>query len=330
MEKIKKIAVIGAGSWGTALAILLGEKGHKVSLWARRKELADEINEKKENRQYLKGIKIPSSVTATHSMKDAVENSGMVVFAVPSEFLRHTVKSFSEFIHKDAIVVHVAKGIEEDTGKLMSKILEEELPQAKSIVVLSGPNHAEEVAFKLPTATVVASESKSAGELAAKVFSTPYFKTYPHDDVTGVEICGAIKNIVAIAIGVCDGLKLGDNAKASILTLGLSEMSVIARKFGAKRETCYGLAGVGDLVATCYSNHSRNRLVGEELAKGKSIAQIKKEMCGMIAEGIKNTKAVYQLCKNNGLETPLISHVHKVLYRGMDLKEAIGQLLDII
>src|SRR3989338_10141365 len=177
MEKIKKIAVIGAGSWGTALAILLGEKGHKVSLWARRKELADEINEKKENRQYLKGIKMPSSVTATHSMKDAVENSGMVVFAVPSEFLRHTVKSFSEFIHKDAIVVHVAKGIEEDTGKLMSKILEEELPQAKSIVVLSGPNHAEEVAFKLPTATVVASESKSAGELAAKVFSTPYFKT---------------------------------------------------------------------------------------------------------------------------------------------------------
>ena len=330
MEKIKKIAVIGAGSWGTALAVLLGEKGYAVSLWARRNELAGEINKKKENGQYLKGIKMPPSVTATHSIKDTVEDCSMVVFAVPSGFLRDTARLFSPLIKKGTIVVHVAKGIEENSGKLMSEALGEELPEAADIVVLSGPNHAEEVAVKLPTATVVASENKSARELVAKVFYTPYFKTYPHDDVKGVEICGAIKNIVAIAIGVCDGLRLGDNAKASILTLGLSEMSVIARKFGAKRETCYGLAGVGDLVATCYSQHSRNRFVGEELAKGKSIGQISKEMHGMIAEGVKNTKAVFQLCRNNGLETPLISHVHKVLYRGMDLKEAIGQLLDII
>src|SRR3989338_4081871 len=316
--KISKISIIGAGSWGTALAILLAEKGYKVSLWARRKELAVEINKKRENGQYLKNIRIPKNITATHSMKDAAENSDMVVFAVPSEFLRHTAKSFSGFIKKNMIVVHVVKGIEENSGKLMSNVLEEELKK-EDIAVLSGPNHAEEVAYKLPTATVIVSKSKNITELVAEVFYMPYFKTYPHDDVTGVEICGAIKNIVAIAIGVCDGLKFGDNSKASILTLGLSEMGIIARKFGAKRGTCYGLAGVGDLVATCYSNHSRNRLVGEELAKGKSIAQIKKEMCGMIAEGIKNTKAVYQLCKNNGLETPLISHVHKVLYRGMDL-----------
>ena len=327
--KISKISIIGAGSWGTALAILLAEKGYKVSLWARRKELAVEINKKRENSQYLKNIKIPANIIATHSMKDAAENSDMVVFAVPSEFLRHTAKSFSGFIKKNMIVVHVVKGIEENSGKMMSQVLEEELKK-EDIAVLSGPNHAEEVAYKLPTATVIASKSKNITELVAEVFYMPYFKTYSHDDVTGVEICGAIKNIVAIAIGVCDGLKLGDNAKASILTLGLSEMGIIARKFGAKRETCYGLAGVGDLVATCYSHHSRNRFVGEELAKGKSIGQVNKEMYGMIAEGIKNTKAVYHLCKKNGIKTPLITHAYKVLYEGMDLKEAIDQLLNII
>ena len=329
MKDIKKISIIGAGSWGTALAILLAEKGYKVSLWTRRKELAAEINKKRENSQYLKGIRMPKSIIATHSMKDAAENSGMVVFAVPSEFLRHTAKSFSGFIKKNMVVVHVVKGIEENSGKLMSMVLEEEL-KIDGIAVLSGPNHAEEVANKLPTATVVASKNKNTSELVAEVFYMPYFKTYPHDDVTGVEVCGAIKNIVAIAIGVCDGLKFGDNSKASILTLGLSEMGIIARKFGPKRGTCYGLARVGDLVATCYSRHSRNRFVGEELAKGKSMEQISREMHGMIAEGIKNTKAVYQLCKSNGIKTPLITHAYKVLYEGMDLKKAIDQLLDII
>src|SRR3989338_3257329 len=327
--KISKISIIGAGSWGTALAILLAEKGYKVSLWARRKGLAVEINKKRENSQYLKNIKIPANIIATHSMKDAAENSDMVVFAVPSEFLRHTAKSFSGFIKKNMVVVHVVKGIEENSGKMMSQVLEEELKK-EDIAVLSGPNHAEEVAYKLPTATVIASKSKNITELVAEVFYMPYFKTYSHDDVTGVEICGAIKNIVAIAIGVCDGLKLGDNAKASILTLGLSEMGIIARKFGAKRETCYGLAGVGDLVAKCYSHHSRNRFVGEELAKGKSMEQISREMHGMIAEGIKNTKEDYKLCKHKGIETPLIAHTYKVLYDGMDIKEAIGQLLDSI
>src|SRR3989338_9504309 len=325
--KISKISIIGAGSWGTALAILLAEKGYKVSLWARRKGLAVEINKKRENSQYLKNIKIPANIIATHSMKDAAENSDMVVFAVPSEFLRHTAKSFSGFIKKNMIVVHVVKGIEENSGKLMSMVQEEEL-KIDGIAVLSGPNHAEEVANKLPTATVVASKNKNTSELVAEVFYMPYFKTYPHDDVTGVEVCGAIKNIVAIAIGVCDGLKFGDNAKASILTLGLSEMSIIARKFGAKRETCYGLAGVGDLVATCYSHYSRNRLVGEKLANGESINQINKEMHGMIAEGIKNTKAIYKLCGAKGIETPLVLYSYKVLYEGMNLRQAIKELLD--
>lgn len=328
MGKIDSISVIGAGSWGTTLAALLGDKGYKVRLWARRKELADEINKTRENRQYLENIKIPETVIVTSSIKDAVEDSNIVVFAVPSNFLRKVVKLFSGFIGKDSIVVHVSKGLEESSGKTMSNILEEELSKNVKIAVLSGPNHAEDVSRKLPTATVIASEDEDVREILCKVFRTPYFRTYPHHDVIGVEICGAIKNIVALAIGVCDGLNLGDNAKASILTLGLSEMGIIAKQFGAKRATCYGLAGVGDLVATCYSRYSRNRFFGEMLTKGKTVEQVNKEMHGMIVEGIKNTKTIYELCKKKGVETLLISQVYRVLYEDVDLKKAIDQLID--
>tara|TARA_Y100000294_G_scaffold166451_1_gene174810 strand:+ start:622 stop:1713 length:1092 start_codon:yes stop_codon:yes gene_type:complete len=328
--KVKKLSIIGAGSWGTTLAILLGEKGYNVSLWTRREETAKEINTKKENKQYLKDIKIPNTVIATHSIEDAVKDSNVVVFAVPSSFLREVAKLFSEVINKDTIVIHTVKGIEESTGKFMSEVLKEELTKGVNIAVLSGPNHAEEVANKLPTATVIASENENISRILCKVFVTPYFKPYPHHDVIGVEICSVVKNTVAIAIGICDGLKLGDNAKASILTLGLTEMSIIAKHFGAKKATCYGLAGVGDLITTCYSHHSRNRFVGEMLAKEKTIEQIKKEMHGMIAEGIKNTKTIYELCKKKGMETPLISQTYKVLYEDMNLREAIEQLLDMV
>lgn len=328
MEK-PKISIIGAGSWGTTLALLLGEKGYEVVLWARRKELADEINRKRQNPQYLKGIALPDSLKATASMGDVGE-SGIVVFAVPSEFLRQTARSFSKHIGKDALVLHVVKGIEFSTGKLMSQILEEELGKNTRIAVLSGPNHAEEVARKLPTATVIASKDINLSIELAKIFSTRNFKAYPLDDITGVEICGAIKNIVAIAMGVCHGLDFGDNAKASILTLGLSEMGIIASRLGAKKGTCYGLAGVGDLVATCYSQHSRNRFVGEQLAKGKTIGSIRKEMNGMVAEGIPNTKSIYDLCRKNGINTPLITHAYKVLYGNMDLRKAIDELLNIV
>lgn len=329
MQKIKTITVIGAGSWGTALALLLGRKGYDVLLWTRREDLAQEINKKKENLQYLKGISIPGSVKAVSRIEEA-EKSDLIVFAVPSEFLRQTARSFSGHIRKDAVVLHVAKGIEFGTGKLMSQLLEEELGKHARIAVLSGPNHAEEVAKGLPTATVIASKDISLSRELAGIFTTKHFKAYPLDDIRGVEICSAVKNIVAIAMGVCDGLNFGDNAKASILTLGLSEMSIIARKLGAKRETCYGLAGVGDLVATCYSTHSRNRFVGEQLAKGSSMEKIKKEMHGMVAEGIRNTHSVYDLCRKNGISTPLITHTYKVIYGKMDLRKAIDGLLNIV
>ncbi|MEK6868696.1 MAG: NAD(P)H-dependent glycerol-3-phosphate dehydrogenase [Nanoarchaeota archaeon] len=326
---MEKIFVIGAGSWGTALAALLGEKGYSVHLWARRKELAEEVNKTRENKQYLKGIKIPETVTATNSI-ERVSDSNVVVIAVPSKFFRETIKQFSSHISNDSIVVHTIKGFEGATGRRISDVLSQELPAIKKVAVMSGPNHSKEVARKIPTATVIASHNKEVRDQLCKIFSTPYFKPYPHDDVIGVEICGAIKNIVAMAIGVCDGLKLGDNSKGSIITLGLTEMSAIAKISGAKRMTCYGLAGVGDLVATCYSRHSRNRFVGEMLAKGKGIDEIKKEMRGMVAEGLDNAKIAYDICRRNKINAPLIHHSYKVLHENMDIKQAVAQLLNAL
>lgn len=326
---MEKIFVIGAGSWGTALASLLGGKNYNVNLWARRKELAEEINGTRENMQYLKGIRIPNTVTATNSV-EGVSDSNVVVVAVPSKFFRETIKLFSTHINKDSVIVHAIKGFEGYTGKRISEVLNEELPSIKKVAVMSGPNHSKEVARKIPTATVIASHNKEVRDGLCKTFSTPYFKPYPHDDVIGVEICGAIKNIIAMAIGVCDGLDLGDNSKGSIVTLGLTEMSAIAKISGAKRMTCYGLAGVGDLVATCYSRHSRNRFVGEMLAKGKSIVEIKKEMHGMVAEGLDNAKIAYDICKRNNIDAPLIYHSYKVLHENMDIKQAVAQLLNVV
>ncbi|MFC1704866.1 NAD(P)H-dependent glycerol-3-phosphate dehydrogenase [Nanoarchaeota archaeon] len=327
---MEKIAVVGAGSWGTTLACLLGDKGYNVVLWSFEEEVVDQINTKKENTKYLPGIKIPETVKPSTSLKDVVLDSNIVITSVPSQFLRSVAKKFSEFVAKDTIIVDVAKGLEHGTNKRMSEILEEELRPDVKIVALSGPNHAEEVSRKIPTATVVASKDKECLEIVKEVFTTKHFKVFPHDDIAGVEICGAMKNITAIATGVCDGLGLGDNAHGAIITLGLTEMNEFGRAFGAKRATCYGLAGVGDLVATCTSKHSRNRFVGEQLAKGKSIEEIKKEMNGMVAEGVPTTQAVYEFSEKNGLNMPLTKQAYKVIYEGKDLKEAIADLLKVI
>lgn len=325
---MEKIAVIGAGSWGTTLAVLLGEKGFDVRLWARREELANEIESKRENAQYLPGIKIPANVIAGYSLKNVVEGSEMVITAVPSEFLRKTIRDIKHHF-KSQIVVSTTKGIEHDTCKRMSQVIEDELGKIK-ISVLSGPNHAEEVSRKMPTASVIASKDARVGNIVADCLGTPYFKLYQINDVTGVEICGALKNISAIATGVCDGLGFGDNAKASIITLGLMEMNSFGRHFGAKRGTVYGLAGVGDLIATCISRYSRNRFLGENLAKGKTIEEIKKEIHGMVAEGIPTTKAVYEYSTKHNIEMPLTSQAYEVLFKNKNIKQAIKDLLDIV
>ncbi len=325
---MNKISIIGAGSWGTTLAVLLAEKGFDVKLWARRKELANEIEAKRENNQYLPGIKIPDNVIADNSLKNSLESSEMLISAVPSEFLRQTLKEIKPYF-KNQIIVSATKGIEHSTSKRMSQVIEDELGNAK-IAVLSGPNHAEEVSRKMPTASVVASKDKRTGKIAAEFIGTNAFKLYQLNDVAGVEICGALKNISAIATGVCDGFGFGDNARASIITLGLMEMNNFGRHFGAKRGTVYGLAGVGDLIATCTSRHSRNRFVGEQLAKNKSIEEIKKEMHGMIAEGIPTTKAVYEFSKKHHIEMPLTHQTYEVLFEKKNIKQAIGDLLKLV
>ena len=329
INKMNKISVIGAGSWGTTLAILLSEKGFDVRLWVRREELAEEIESKKENTQYLPGIKIPNNLAVNHSLRDVLEKSEMIFTAVPSEFLRSTLGEIKPFF-KNQIVVSVTKGIEHSTGKRMTEVIEDVLGKNAKVTALSGPNHAEEVGKKMPTASVLASDNMKLGKLVAETLSTPAFKVYYLKDVAGVETCGALKNITAIATGVCDGFGFGDNARASIITLGLMEMNNFGRHFGAKRGTVYGLAGVGDLIATCVSKHSRNRFVGEQLAKGKTMKEIKNEMHGMIAEGIPTTKAVYEYSVKHKIQMPLTHQAYEVLFNNKDIKKAIVDLLNLV
>ena len=323
-----KIAVIGAGSWGTTLAILLAEKGSNVKLWCRREELAREVESKRENTQYLPGVKIPNNLAAENSLKNALENTEIIFIVVPSEFVRSTLKSIKPH-YKNQIVVSATKGMEHATSKRMSQVIEDELETSK-IAVLSGPNHAEEVSRKMPTASVVASKDKKAAKIVADCLAMPYFKIYQLNDIVGVEICGALKNITAMATGICDGLGIGDNAKASIITLGLMEMNNFGRHFGAKRGTVYGIAGVGDLIATCMSRHSRNRFVGEQFAKGKSMEEIKKEMHGMIAEGIPTTKTVYEYSSKHNIEMPLTNQAYEVIFKGKNIQHSMNDLLEII
>lgn len=324
---MEKVSVIGAGSWGTTLAVLIAENGYDVTLWVREKAIAQLLLREKENKKYLPGIKIPANVYAESSIEKATSNADLIVNAVPAQFTRDVAKQYSKHINCDA-VVNVAKGIEIGTYKRMSEVLKEELGNV-SIVALSGPNHAEEVSKKMPTATVIASENVNCLSSIKKIFHTDYFRVFAHDDIIGVEVCGALKNIAAIATGVCDGLGYGDNAKASIITLSLMEMGAYGRFLGAKRATFYGLAGVGDLVATCTSKHSRNRFVGERIAEGKKMEEIAKEMKGMVAEGIQTTKAVYEFSRKNKLYMPLTEQAYKVLYKNKDLKEAISDLLKL-
>jgi len=324
---MKNISIIGAGSWGTTLAVLIAENGYDVALWVREKENKQSIVRERENKQYLPGIKIPSNVFIESSIEKVISKADLVINAVPAQFTREVAKRYSKHINC-GIVVNVAKGIEIGTYKRMSEVLKEELGKVL-IVTLSGPNHAEEVSRKMPTATVIASENVNCLKNVKKIFHTDYFRVFTHDDITGVEVCGALKNIAAIATGVCDGLGYGDNAKASIITLGLMEMSTYGRFLGAKRATFYGLAGVGDLVATCTSKHSRNRFVGEKIAEGKKFEDIKKEMKGSIAEGVQTTKAVYEFSKKNNLYMPLTEQAYGVLYKNKDLKQAITDLLKI-
>jgi glycerol-3-phosphate dehydrogenase (NAD(P)+) len=323
-----KISVLGAGGWGTTLAILLHYNGHNVTLWEYKKSYAKELIKKRINTDYLPGIKIPKEILITHDIEESTEDKNLIVLAVPSQFLRGVVKGISYHRIEDAILVSVSKGIEKNTLMTMSQMLKDVFPHISEnqIGVISGPSHAEEVSQRVPTAVVAASIDIETSKTIQAAFMTSYFRVYASTDILGVELGGAFKNIIAIGAGIIDGAGFGDNTKAAIMTRGVAEISRLGLAMGAQPETFAGLSGMGDLIVTCMSRHSRNRYVGEQIGKGKTLKEILKSM-EQVAEGVETTRSAKQLAAKNDIETPITNEVYKILYEDKDPVKATTDLM---
>jgi len=321
-----RIAVIGAGSWGTAVSWLLGGKGHDVRLWSREVEIADGVNADRRNPLYLPDVVLSDRVWASHDMEAVLAGAEAVVMVTPSVGVRSTADSMKPFLGTDTPVVILSKGVEEGTLFLMTEVLDDVLGNRARIAGLSGPNHAEEVSRGIPSATVVAAYEPHVAELFQDIFMTPFFRVYTNPDVVGVELCGASKNIVAIASGMCDGLGYGDNTKATLMTRGLAEMSRLGHALGANPLTYMGLAGMGDLIVTCTSRHSRNRGLGELVAKGGTMQEFY-DKTHMVAEGAVACLSVSELGAREGVELPITHMVKNVLYHGYDPRTAGAVLM---
>ncbi len=321
-----RVSVIGAGGWGTALALVLNSNGHKVILWEYFKEYAELLSKKRENEKFLKGIKIPKSIKITSDLKYAVESSRVIVLAVPSHIMRGLCEKISLLNYKGKIIISVAKGIEQNTLMRMSEIIKELLPVSE-VAVLSGPSHAEEVGRGIPTTVVAAAARKKTVLMIQRMFSGGNFRVYGNQDIIGVELGGAVKNVIAIAAGVLDGLGLGDNTKAALITRGLAEMMRLGKAAGARESTFSGLSGLGDLVVTCESRFSRNRSVGEQLGRGKKISEILENM-EMVAEGVKSTLSVYKLAKKLKVVMPISREIYRIIYEGKNPKHSIKDLMN--
>lgn len=324
---MEKIAVLGAGSWGTALAALLSRKGLPVYFWARQTSFAKEIKADRENKKYLPGVIFPDHLIVTDDLEEAVTGARLVLFVVPTKGIRETAQRARPYLADNAVLVSAAKGIEKESLFLMSQVLREELPdQREQVVVLSGPNHAEEVGKGIPSATVVACENLSVAEYVQSILMTSAFRVYTNADILGVEIAGALKNIIAIDAGASDGLGFGDNTKAALLTRGLAEIARVGIAMGANPLTFAGLAGIGDLIATCTSPHSRNRRVGIELAQGKKLQEILSGM-NMVAEGVSTTEVAVKLAEKYSVEMPITVETYDVLFRDKSPRDAVMNLM---
>jgi glycerol-3-phosphate dehydrogenase (NAD(P)+) len=323
-----RIAIIGTGSWGTTLAVLAARVGRNVTLWARTSEEAAELNARRENIEFLPGIPLPLILHVTSDLEQAARDAALVLVVVPSQLFRANVRLLQPFLSPDAIVVSAAKGIELKSLLRMSEILRAELPDhpPERTAILSGPNIAREIAAGLPATTVIAAPVEDTARVVQEQLMAPAFRIYTHTDVAGVELAGALKNVYAIAAGVADGYSVGENAKAALLTRALAEMTRLGTALGANPLTFAGLAGVGDLICTCNSHHSRNHTVGEQLAQGQRLADIQSGM-KMVAEGISTTKAAHELAARNGIEMPLVDQVYAVLFEEKTPRQAIGDLL---
>lgn len=320
-----KVAFLGGGSFGTALSILLGNKGIDAYIWDREIEVVDEINNKRTNDKYIKGIKIPENVRAYNEIEPVVKAADYIVLAVPSHIIRLICGKIKDLVKPNQIIVSIAKGIEEDSLKRLSVVMQEELPN-NHIVVLSGPSHAEEVSVGIPTTVVVSSTHMESAQKVQDLFMTSNFRIYTNDDLVGVEIGGAVKNIIALAAGITDGIGYGDNAKAALMTRGMHEIIRIGRILGGKPTTFSGLTGMGDLIVTCTSMHSRNRRAGILIGKGYTMEQAVQEV-GMVVEGIKACKAFYHLKERENVDMPITDILYKVLFEGMAAKQAVTELM---
>jgi glycerol-3-phosphate dehydrogenase (NAD(P)+) len=322
---IENATVLGSGSWGSGLATVLALRGLPTTIWGRDEKQADQINNKHANPHYLPDVSLPQEITATTDITSAC-NADLIVFVIPSGPFRGIAAQLAALeVRPQAVLLACTKGIELDSGKRMSEILHEMFPE-NPVAVLSGPNHAEEVARQMPSAAVIGSHNTAVAEALQEVFTLPWFRTYTSDDVAGIELGGTIKNVFAIASGIAEGLGLGDNARAALVTRGLSEMIRVGVALGGRPETFQGLSGVGDLIVTCYSEHSRNFRVGRMLGKGHSPDEIERSL-GMVAEGVRNTASVFQCAHRAGLRTPIIDEVNAVIYENKPAAQALNELL---
>lgn len=318
-----KIAVIGSGSWGSAISVLLAEKDNDVYLWSWIQEETDRLNRDRENKEFLPGIPFPDNITCTHDMKECIENAEVIVTAAPSPATRTTAKQMAPFVKNGQIIVNISKGLE---GELrLSEVYKSEIPQA-DVAVLSGPSHAEEVSRKIPTTVVIASKSKESAEFLQDVFMTERFRVYTSSDVIGVELGGALKNVIALCAGISDGLGYGDNTKAALITRGMAEMSRLGVAMGADAATFAGLSGIGDLIVTGTSTLSRNHTAGTLLGQGLSLEETLKKV-HMVVEGVNTATAAYELAKKYGVTTPIIDQAYAVLYQGVNPRDAVNNLM---
>ena len=320
-----RIGVIGAGSWGTALAKVLAENGHHVTVWARRPELVEALALQHRSPDYLPGIVLPDTLRFTANLAEATHEANFILLTTPSHGLREVLQPLRS-LSSAAIVISTVKGIETDTLLRMSQVIASLLVDSSPVVVLSGPNLAVEVANQIPTATVVASDDFAAAKAAQEIFMNRYFRVYTDHDVIGVELGGALKNIIALAAGIVDGAGFGDNTKAALMTRGLVEITRLGVKLGADPMTFAGLSGMGDLFVTCMSRKSRNRYVGEEIGKGRKLQEILNEMM-MVAEGVRTTQAAYRLAQQNGVEMPITAAVHQMLFENKNAKQVVDELM---
>ncbi|HJC43442.1 MAG TPA: NAD(P)H-dependent glycerol-3-phosphate dehydrogenase [Candidatus Mediterraneibacter gallistercoris] len=319
------VGVLGAGSWGTALSVLLSDNGHQVTVWSIDENEVKMLNEKREHELKLPGVKLPDDMVITGDLESAIKGKDFLVLAVPSPFTRSTAQKMSPFVAEGQIIVDVAKGIEESTLMTLSRQIEQEIPQA-DVAVLSGPSHAEEVGRRLPTTCVVGAKTKKTAEYLQSMFISNVFRVYTSPDILGIELGGSLKNVIALAAGIADGLGYGDNTKAALITRGIAEIARLGVKMGGKIETFTGLTGMGDLIVTCASVHSRNRKAGYLIGKGMSMQEAMDEV-KMVVEGVYSAKAAAELAKKYDVSMPIVEEVNAVLFGGKSPADAVNDLM---